>query len=512
MKLSRRTALGAGLGTAVGALAGSSSSFGAGLSGVLTNPAGPRPRPSLPIGEDLIPEIEHIVVVMMENHSFDNLLGASGHGDGLTFLNGVAQNTNPDGLGGQQNSYRLPTTCQLDTVPWQSWSQSWKQFLGTQWQTATRAVGTNQGFVISNSGPDAMGYHTPDQMPFINSLAQTFPLANRWFASCLAMTYPNRMFMMGSTSLGITSSEYPSTTPPNGTIFQAMHKYGISWKNYWSSAPSSWIWAPLASKPWFQEATLNSRIDQFFVDAKNGTLPAFSLVDPDFNSEAEENPNDAQHGDAFLWKIVNAVMSGKNWKKTMLVWLYDEHGGYYDHVIPPAAPAPDNSTARIMASDPWLGRAAVPSFGQLGFRVPAGVVSPYAKPNGYVSDTTYDHTSIIRLVREKWNLPAFTPRDKWAASPLDMLNLQAPPAFATPPTLAGQPRDTMGALVATNLPGDSGQTADERKYPDDNRLIPGKGYLNRRQFYVTKSGQDTTIETPLYKALSHAWMAARVGP
>ena len=112
----------------------------------------------------------------------------------------------------------------------------------------------------------------------------------------------------------------------------------------------------------------------------------------------------------------------------MLIWTYDEHGGYYDHVPPPAAVPPDDVPPALKPGDPPGG------FDRYGFRVPAGVVSPYAKKN-FVSHTIYDHTSILKTVEEKWNLPALTRRDANANSLFDMLDLHKKPAFLKPPKL-----------------------------------------------------------------------------
>jgi phospholipase C len=132
-----------------------------------------------------------------------------------------------------------------------------------------------------------------------------------------------------------------------------------------------------------------------------------------------------------LSQIVNAVMASPQWPHTMLVWTYDEGGGYYDHVPPPKAIRPDDRRPirrRHQEQPPGT------PFDRYGFRVPSGVVSPYAKP-GYVSSVVYDHTSILKLIETKWNLPALTYRDANAANLLDTVDLSSP-AFLTPPTLA----------------------------------------------------------------------------
>jgi phospholipase C len=144
-------------------------------------------------------------------------------------------------------------------------------------------------------------------------------------------------------------------------------------------------------------------------------------------------------------------MSGPGWPKTLLIWLYDEHGGYYDHVPPPPAPAPDNVPGTSVPERfPLLRRigflrrdiekydkedAGPRTYDRYGFRVPAVIVSPYAKRD-YVTDTVFDHTSILKLIEQKWNLPSLTLRDRAATAPLDALDFSSPPAFLVPPKLA----------------------------------------------------------------------------
>jgi phospholipase C len=176
-------------------------------------------------------------------------------------------------------------------------------------------------------------------------------------------------------------------------------------------------------------------IGRFLADAAAGTLPAVSIVDPDFHLTSEENPQDVQDGEAFAASIVEAVLHGKDWLGTLLIWVYDEHGGYFDHVPPPPAPEPDDV---LPDTGSWR-------FDRYGFRVPAVLVSPYARAN-YVSHVVHDHTSILKLIETKWNLPPLTYRDAHADNLLDSLDLSAPPRFAKPPALAA-PAAGRAALV-----------------------------------------------------------------
>jgi phospholipase C len=171
-------------------------------------------------------------------------------------------------------------------------------------------------------------------------------------------------------------------------------------------------------------------VSQFFVDAAAGTLPGFSLVTPEAAvTGSEENPQDIQVGEAFASRVITAAMQGLAWDKTLLIWCYDEHGGYYDHVPPPPAVPPDSIPPAIHVPPDQPG-----GYDRYGFRVPCVVVSPYARRD-YVSHVVHDHTSILRLVETKWNLGAMTYRDANASNLLDMVDLTAAPAFRDPPAL-----------------------------------------------------------------------------
>ena len=440
MNLNRRQFLGGGLVGAslvLGACDQSSSSPSSTVStvpkrkGIL--PAGSLPYPKRAVGSDQVPEIEHFVVVMMENHSFDNILGLIGRGDGFILgPNGQPTAKNPDGRGDFVHAFHMPTECQTDGV-------------GNDWKVSHEAYdgGTCQGFVTSTSA-EAMGYFTKEDLPFSCGMAGSFPIADRYFCSAMAQTYPNRRYLIAGTSLGLINDTFPKPLPPNGVIFEQFNKHGITWKDYYTTLPTLGVFLPLISDPALAGGL--AHIDQFYVDAAAGKLPSFSLVEPDYENQSEENPQDVQFGDQFVGKVVNAVMSSPNWAKTMLIWSYDEHGGYYDHVPPPVAIPPDDVPPALGPGDPPGG------FDRYGFRVPCAVVSPYAKKN-HVSHTVYDHTSVLKTVEEKWNLPALTRRDANANSLFDMLDLENKPAFLKPPKLPAAPNPTLKAGCLTTGPG-----------------------------------------------------------
>ncbi len=371
-----------------------------------------------PEGTDLLPRIEHVVVVMMENHSYDNYFGLLGRGDGFSLdRNGAPTNACPAPDGKLQQAFPMANTCQYPKVPSQAWNAT-----HVQWNQ-----GRMDGFVRSDSGPVAMGYWTGKDLPYYAGLGKTFVLCDRWFGSCMGQTYPNRRFLLAATARGnirTTAETLTDPPPPNGTIMEALGRHSIGWKNYYTDLPTTGLYLPVLQA----NGDKVVKVDEFFADAAAGRLPAFSLLDPNFDHGSEENSEDITRGEAFAARVINAVMASPAWPRTVLIWCYDEHGGYYDHVAPPAAPAPDDVPPKLLPGD-------VPgTYAQLGMRVPAVVVSPMAK-RGYVSHRVHDHTSVLALLEHKFNLPALTQRDGWADDLLDCLDLETKPAFADPPKL-----------------------------------------------------------------------------
>jgi phospholipase C len=447
------------------------------------------PDPDRPAGTDLLPQIRHIVVLMMENHSYDNYLGMLvNRGDGLALdADGQPDAVNKR-LDGQPVPLRhAPGPVQEPGTPTQSWHASHVQWNDGACDGFVRSVETTE------PGRDAtvpMRYWAESDLPFYYGLARTFPLADRWFCSCLGPTFPNRRFLIAGTAHGLIDDLPFSMVdyPPAGTVFDMLDKHQISWVNYHNVSPAGVILKRLLGRPgliamrrlasvarWLPpvvNAVKGNKsftadlyplglmrclrhlrtAQRFFADADSGTLPAFSIVDPDFGAFSEENPQDIRKGESFAAEVINRVLHGRGWPHTLLVWTYDEHGGYYDHVPPPGAIPPDDIEGRsILYMPAWLRAvlrpffasyiaqieacdAGVRSYDRYGFRVPAVIVSPYARP-GHVVSETLDHTSVLRLVEQKWNLPPLTRRDAAAATPLSALDLGSPPAFAEPPEL-----------------------------------------------------------------------------
>lgn len=329
------------------------------LSSASIRQPGSLPNPAVAPGTESIPEIRNIVMVMMENHSYDNILGMSGRGDGFPRgADGLPSIALPNGQGEVVHAFHMPSECMTNGV-----SQNWN--VGHH----SYDNGTNRGWVEAASG-ETMGYFLGTDVPFTWGLARTFPIADRWFCSAMCQTDPNRRYLFAGTSLGLIDDSFPTELPPNGTIFDSLNEYGITWKDYYSDAPTALVWIGLAGKASITDKFVKA--DEFFEDAAAGTLPQFSMLDPNYSIQSEENPQDIQYGDQYLSDVVKAVMSGPQWPHTLLIWTYDEWGGWYDHVVPPAAIPPDDVP-------PDLPPGYLPGgFDLYGFRVPAGVVSPYA--------------------------------------------------------------------------------------------------------------------------------------
>ncbi len=458
-EVSRRAVLRGGASAALGLTATRLlGTWGTGIAAAETasplRPPGSLPHPHLRPGTETMPQIEHIIVVMMENHSFDNYLGMLNRGDGFTLRDDKPINTNPDGRGNLVRAFHMAATCQPVSVgPSQSWDHS-----HISWDH-----GRNDGFVEA-SGDIAMGYWTHRDLPFYYAMARTFPLCDRWFCSVLAQTYPNRRFLLAGTAAGLIATDpaqiLNGPEPPNGSIFERLNDHKIPWRDYASDLPQ------VALFPSIFKADRGNVVDisHYFADAAAGSLPAVSFVDPaSLVTNGSEEHGDIHIGEDFVSRVVNAAMQGPGWPKTLLIWTYDEHGGYYDHVPPPRAVKPDNIPPEITVPPNQPG-----AYDRYGFRVPAVIASPYARKD-YVSHVVHDHTSILKLIETKWNLPALTFRDANADDLLDSLDLDDRPPFLEPPDF---PKSAlaMGATCVPIPPSEippPGAVRPEREHRDD---------------------------------------------
>ncbi|HYL70939.1 MAG TPA: alkaline phosphatase family protein [Candidatus Dormibacteraeota bacterium] len=425
--------------------------------GTLRQP-GSLPFPTRPAGvpqPDLAPElanIDHIIVVMMENHSFDNYFGMlpyrypalSGRVDGWPALDssGIPAVTQVDASNVTQHSYRLVDGCQPLDIS-QSWNASHLAYDG----------GQLDGF-CKGSSKQALGFWDEQVLPFYYSLASLFPVCDRYFSSTLCQTYPNRVFAMAGTAAGLVSTDTPppTVTPANGHIFDVLEAHSIGWADYYSELPSpglfgaSWAAMREGTNLFGPSTAPQGAIAAFQAACNAGTLPPIVMVEADYQWGSEENPQNIQVGQTFAAGVINALMSSPAWASSLLVFTYDEHGGYYDHVVPPAALNPGDG------SHPNIATTYGDDYTLLGFRVPTVIVSPWAK-SGFTSHTVYDHTSILATIERKFNLPALTLRDANANDLSDCLVSSGPAPFATPPALAAAPFRTEADSIACEQTG-----------------------------------------------------------
>jgi phospholipase C len=372
---------------------------------------------------DKIP-IDHIVLVMQENRSFDHYF-SSLTVPGQTVDGASADATNPDPIHPGQTVSRFHWTKLCFDGPAEEWTDIHMDLDNGALDGFTKQNATDPN---DPTGARAMGYYDETDLPFYYSLARGFAISDRHFCSALTNTWPNRLFYMAGTPFGVTSDVFPPFTDSNGTpypnLFTRLNEASVSWTFYSQYLPTIAILAPT----WSANTCRVVPLQQFFTDAQSGNLPSVSFVEgSDANGglrSDEDPPADPQFGEALVESIVKALIASPNWSRTALFITWDEQGGLYDHVVPPSACIPDDIPPAI----PDGGYVA--QFNQYGLRVPLFVVSPYAR-RGYVSHQVTDHTSILRFVEARFNLPALTHRDANAIPPFDMFdfgsaNLDAP--------------------------------------------------------------------------------------
>jgi phospholipase C len=397
---------------------------------------GEPPHPNRPIGEPGIPQIETLVLVMLENHSTDNLLGMlphvsakrAGRYDGLPVdRHGRAVASQQDRRGRRVHSIHAPDSCPPSSGLTQNWNSSHRQF----------DRGRNDGFVTNAGSVEPMWYFTPAEVPIIYSLAEHFTVADRYFSSMLGQTLPNRRYWLSATSSGQVNDDNSALLVPaaNGTIFDRLDAGKVDWRVYYDQHS-------LATPFYFPNFRNNPRQvikcvgqSQFFTDAAAGKLPPVCYVEANGKYQSEENPQDIAYGETFLHNVAQACMNSPQWSKMAMIVNYDEHGGYYDHVVPPRAVTPDDVPPDLTLSAKGTSPA---KFDRLGFRVPLIVVSPWGQPT-YVSHRTMDHTSVLAFIEHKWNLPPLTRRDAAAWDMRDLfdvskrrlgaIHLPAPPSI-----------------------------------------------------------------------------------
>jgi len=370
---------------------------------------------SVPLG-DQIP-IDHFVILMQENRSFDHYFGT------MPGVEGFPETySNPNANGDPVKPFHETQLCIEDVA--HSWNASHLQYDG----------GKNDGFVLTNdpNGERAVGYFDGNDIPFYWDLYSTFAMSDHHHCSMLGGTYPNRWYFLSATSFGMITNEFipeDRFDQEPFVIMQELDDAGVDWHVYYETVPFLFTYLSYIGAAGDHSS---DSVDQFFVDLDAGTLAPVVWIDPAFSGtitdETDEHPPSIpQVGEAWVENIIRAVMASDIWSRTAIILTYDEHGGFFDHVPPPPACAPDDRPPDLQADD------EPGEFDRLGFRVPLVVVSPYSKPS-YVSKETTDATSILRLLEARFDLPALTSRDANAWPLLDMFDFNNP-AFMEPPEL-----------------------------------------------------------------------------
>ncbi len=395
--------------------------------------------------ENQLGTVEHIVHLMLENRSFDHMLGflyaESGNvsPSGAPFEGLTGQESNP---GAGQTSVPVFKINPADpgayfmpgADPGEGYANTNSQLFGSG-QAPVPPVATNQGFVANfdatiawdqrvgrsvlagTTASSIMGAFTPEALPILSGLARGFAVCDHWFCSVPTETFPNRAFACAATSQGHMNDGCASYTV--ASIFGLMGAHNLTWKIY------GYDGEPLTRKN-FPDTTgapdANfGAFNDFAADAAAGRLPQYCFLEPSWGSSGNsQHPNyDVALGEKLIHDVYYALRGGPGWGQTLLFITYDEHGGCYDHVPPPAGAVPPDDSPGEYGFD----------FTRFGPRVPAVLVSPLI-PAGTVfrvppASMPLDHTSVLKTVETRWGLPPLTRRDAAAPDVGDVLTLAA---------------------------------------------------------------------------------------
>jgi phospholipase C len=367
--------------------------------------------------------IEHIVVLMMENNGFDRMLGWMGTaGRGVDGVDPAHPRSNPDGVDGGLVFQCETRTRNIERDPLHYLPNSLAQLDG----------GTNQGFVTdyvrtypnstAEERHEIMGWYPRGFLPALHTLAEQGVVFDHWFASMPGPTWMNRLFAHTGTSLGHVAEPGSLFSSHlhlynERTLYDELTDAGIPWRIYFGDVPQS-----LVLTHQFHHLANYRAFKHWEADVAAGDLPAYSFIEPTYfgpHQNDQHPPHDVMRGDALIAQVYNPLRANPSlFERTLLIVLYDEHGGFFDHVTPPATVPPDEHTEHF-------------AFNRLGFRVPAIFVSPMLDPG--VVNQVYDHTSLLRMASEKW--PGVTPlgrRAKQANDPLAALHWRATPRTDLP--------------------------------------------------------------------------------
>ncbi len=396
------------------------------------------------MADNQLSSVQHIVQLMLENRSFDHMLGFLYQGktgaNGVPFEGLTGTESNADANGNPVTVYEINAS-QPDAYympgadPGEGYANTNSQLFGTG-KPPDPPAATNGGFVTNFAAAitwdgenqrsvlpgtvasQIMGIFPPSALPVLSGLARGFAVCDHWFSSVPSETFPNRAFACAATSQGHLSDSNSSYTVQS--IFGLMTAHGLSWKIYGYDAE------PLtrANFPDTQSApdSCFGKFTDFQADCAAGTLAEYSFLEPSWSSTGNsQHPNyDVALGETLIQQVYEAVRSGPGWNQTLLIITYDEHGGLYDHVSPPTnAVTPDDCVGEFGFD-----------FTRFGVRVPAVLVSPLIAPgtifNVATGSTPIDHTSVLKTIEARWGLPSLTRRDAAAPDLGDVLTLMTP--------------------------------------------------------------------------------------
>jgi phospholipase C len=345
--------------------------------------------------------IKHFITLMQENHSFNNYFGTYPGANG--FPAGVCMPRDPkDPSQGCVRPFHIANEPVYDLS--HSSETHREQFRN----------GRMDGFIkaLSDKSPKpqlTMGYYDRRDIPYYWSVADNYVLYDRFFTSAAGGSVWNHMYWASATPGNPSSDSVPLEGFKNlPLIFDRLEEKGVSWKFYVQNYDprityrtpsvgdrgSQIIWVPpLDFARYIDDPDLFSKIvdlDEYYQDLEEGTLPAVSFIVP--SGASEHPPGSIQAGERFVRGMINALMQSEHWKESAFMWTYDDWGGWYDHVPPPR----------------------VDAYGY-GFRVPALLVSPYAR-EGHIDSTTLDFTSMLKFIEDNWALEPLSTRDARAKS------------------------------------------------------------------------------------------------
>ena len=341
--------------------------------------------------------ISTIVLVMMENRSYDHVLGARSWLEGLPG-DGLAEGmTNPDAAGDPVAVFEpaADELCCLD--PPHGWDPVHVQING----------GAMDGFLSTHQAEHpgdlaALQYLTRAQQPISWALADAYASCDRWFSSVPGPTWPNRFYWMSGQSMGMRSNDLPPEGFTAETIFHRLEEAQVPWRIYYGDLP----FITLLGTEFDVDTGPNLwRLEDFFADAAAGRLPSVVYIDPPFYLADDHPPHHPILGQELIASVYNALATSPQWNECLLVVTYDEHGGFFDHVPPPTVP--DDRAAE--------------GFDQLGPRVPAIVAGPYVK-QGHVSSVVRDHTSALKMIETLFGTAPLTTRSTMANDLSELLD------------------------------------------------------------------------------------------